>query len=220
MSAQITIRMPAYFLTVRDLFLAFMTGKDANLAAVWEKETNDNKVHRMPTVKKIGVAPDVGSSKIYASGVTYDVTQNTRGAQITADLVALPQDIEDKALGTHLPTASMAYSLNSDKGLEFGLGYYMEESDGGLVYYFHPRCKMIVGDSEFATSDDSDPDPQVSKAIEVLPTSEGVWRVRYRTKDVAVGKVPLTLAEFFGALPYTIAQITALAATEQAESGG
>ncbi len=219
MASTIIIRQPAYLLTIRDLFLCFIASRNPDLTPVWEKEGADNKIHQLPIVKKLGVAPDVGSTKIFASGMTYDITKNTRGAQITTDVVALPRDIEDKALGTTIVSGSMAYSKQRDQGLEFGVGYYMEESDSGLVYYFHPRCKMVEGQVEYATSDDSDPDPQVSKAIEVMPTHEGVWRIRYATKDVAVGKVPLTLEQFFGAQPYTIAQIVALVATEAAAGG-
>lgn len=218
-TSTITIRQPAYLLTIRDMFLCFIASRNADLTPLWEKDGTNNKVHQLPIVKKLGVAPDVGSKKIYASGMTYDITQNTRGAQLTTDVVALPRDIEDKALGVHVVSGSMAYSKNSDQGAEFAVGYYMEESDGGLVYFFHPRCKMIEGQVEYATSDDSDPDPQVSKAIEVMPTHEGVWRVRYATADAAAGKVPLTLAQFYGALPYTIAEITALVATEAAAGG-
>ncbi len=214
MASTIIIKAPEYLLTIRDMLMAFFASQEPGQAPVWEKDGENNKIYRLPIVKKLGVAPDVGSSKIFASGLTYDITQNTRGAQLTTDVVALPRDIEDKALGTHKPSSSMAYSKNNDKGAEFATGYFMENSDGGLVYFFHPRCKMIEGQSEYATSDDSDADPQVSKAIEVMPTHEGVWRVRYATSDVATGKVPLTVEQFFGALPYTIAQIEALAATE------
>ncbi len=219
MAGTIVIRKPEYILTIRDLLIAFIESNNADLTPVWEKDGANNKITQMPIVKKLGVAPDVGSSKIFASGLTYDITKNTRGAQLTTDVVALPRDIEDKALGTTIISGSMAYSKNNDKGKEFAVGYYMEESSGGLVFFFHPRCQMIVGQSEYNTANDSDPDPQVSKAIEVLPTHEGVWRVRYATADAAVGKVPLTLAQFFGALPYTIAEIEALVATEAAAGG-
>ncbi len=218
MPSEIIIRQPEYLLTVRDAFLAFIASRNSDLTPVWENNgtPGTNKIHQLPLIKKIGVAPEVSSKKIYASGMTYDVTQRTKGAQITNDMVVIPRDIVDKALGTTLPTSSMAYSKTNDKGSEFAFGYYMEESKGGLVYYLHPRCQMIEGQAEFADPGDSDADPQITKAIEVLPTHEGVWRIRYATADVAEGKVPLTMVEFFGAMPYTIAQISALAATEQA----
>ena len=88
------------------------------------------------------------------------------------------------------------------------------------MYYWHPRCKLVVSDEDHDTSDDSDIDPEESYDIEIMPTSEGVYKVRYYTADVSEEKEPLTLAEFFGSELYSIAQIEALPAKEQLKAGG
>lgn len=215
----ITIKQPAYIITVRDFLASFIATRNADMTPNFEMDTGEpatKKVIRLPVVKSVGLAPDVSSVPIHASGMVYDLSTRLKSAQLTLGVVALPADFKDAAVGTTIISGSMAYQKNNDLGKEFACGYYMEESDGGLVYYIHPRCKLIQGEEEAETSSDDDLDPEESYAIEVLPTHEGVWRIRYRTKDVATGKTPLTVDAFFAAMPYTIAEITALAATEQA----
>jgi len=122
----------------------------------------------------------------------------------------------DKALGT-AARGALSIDKTTQQGQEFAFGYYCQNSDGSLVYYYHPRCKLTLGEEEHNTSDDSDIDPEVSYDIEIMPTEEGVWRLRYYTADVAAEKTPLTMDEFFSALPYTVAEIEALPDLEKAK---
>lgn len=206
----------AYKLTVRDFFLAFIASKTAGVPT-YEQEGDDDKIWRLPTVKTIQVTPDSTSKKIYASGITYDVAQRTKGASAAIGMIALPRAVIDKALGA---TASGAVSIDATgdgtKAAEFSCGYYMDNSNGSLVYFFHPRCKLVPGAEDANDIGDNDPDPNESYTVEIMPTEEGVWRVRYHTEDAAVGKIPLTPEEFFSSLPYRISQIEALSASEHA----
>lgn len=204
---------PAYLITVRNAILAFITKMENNVPT-YETEGAEKLIYELPVIKTLGVSPDSSTKKIYASGVVYDVTTQTKGATASLGVVALPGEVEKKALGSVIKGA-IAYDRAIQNGMEFSFGYYCEMSDNSLVYYWHPRCKLVLGDSEYDTMDDGDIDPEASYDIEIMPTHEGVWRVRYFTADVADGKVPLTLDDFFGALPYNIADIEALAELEQ-----
>ena len=78
-----------------------------------------------------------------------------------------------------------------------------------MVRRIRPELPVIV-----RTRDDSDIDPSESYEIECMPTSEGVWRVRYATADVTEGKKPFTPQEWFSKGLYTVAQIDAAAGSE------
>lgn len=188
---------PAYELTVKDLVLCFR--KDGQY---------EETLTKMPTVKTISVAPDSSSKKIYASGGIYDTTVNVRGATITLDVVALGEALGLTAAGSTVNGAT-AYDVQLPQLPEFGLGYVCEDSDGKEVYYWHPRCKLTPSDEEHNTSDDSDIDPSVSATVECMTTDEGIWKMRYFTSK-ATGTAK-TSDEFFGATPYTAAELEALA---------
>lgn len=209
---------PEYELTVRSAVIAFIASFIDNVPT-YESEGANSLVDMMDIIKTLGISPDASSSKVYASGLVYDVVAGVKGATVSLGAVALPRTFVDKAIG-----AKVIGALSIDKtmaaGKEFSFGYYCEMSDGSKVYYWHPRCKLVIGDEDHNTSDDGDIDPEVSYDIEILPTHEGVWRVRYYTNAVAVDKVPLTLEQFYGALAYTVAQIEALPALEAAVPAG
>lgn len=207
-----TQQKPAYLLTVRSAMLAFIESISDNVPT-YEKSGSDPVIHQMDVIKTLGLAPDASTKKIYASGLVYDVTTHVKGATASLGAVALPRVIKDKALGA-ISVGGVSYDKTAPVHKEFGFGYYCDLSDGSQAYYFHPKCKLVRGNENFNTGDDGDIDPEEAYDIEILPTHEGVWRVRYYTRDVASGKVPLTLAQFFGALPYSIAEIEALPGLE------
>lgn len=220
MAATIKNLKPAYELTVYSAMLAFIEKMLDTGSPQWEKDADSTNalVRKMPVIKTLTVTPDAATKKIYASGIVYDTTNQVKGATASLGLVALPREVLDKALGTHAKGA-LSYDKTNQQGLEFAFGYYCENSDGSLVYYLHPRCKLVLGEEEHNTSDDSDIDPEVTYDVEIMPTTEGVWRIRYYTADVGSGKKPLTMEEFFGALPYTVAEIEALPELEKANEG-
>lgn len=205
---------PEYELTVRSFVLCFIE-KYVNDVAQYEKDTENTNslINLMDIIKTLGVSPDVSNAKIYASGIVYDVAAGVKGATASLGAVALPRTILDKAIGAQI-VGALSYDKTMAPGQEFGCGYFCDMSDGSRVYYWHPRCKLVISDENHDTSDDGDIDPEVSYDIEIMPTHEGVWRVRYYTGAVAAGKVPLSIEQFFGDMPYTIEQITALPAKE------
>lgn len=214
MAATVKTITPAYELTIFNA-LAAMIAKMMDGKPEWEKDGENPLILSMPVVKTLTISPDASTKKIYASGIVYDTTSQVKGATASLGAVALPRTFTDKALGAKAKGA-LSYDLTSQQGQEFAFGYYCAKSDGSMVYYYHPRCKLVLSDEEHKTSDDSDLDPEVNYDIEIMPTAEGLWRVRYDTADVAEDKKPLTMDEFFGALPYTIAEVEALPELEQA----
>lgn len=210
---------PEYQLTVRSAVMAFIKKYTNNIPEYEPDGATGKLIQQMDIIKTLGLSPDASSSKIYASGLVYDVTANVKGATASLGVVAFPRSILDKAFGAKV-IGALSIDKTNDKGMEFSFGYYCEMSDGSLVYYWHPRCKLVMGESDYDTSDDGDPDPEVSYDIEIMPTHEGVWRIRYYTNAVAEGKQPLTLDEFYGAAAYTVTEIEALPALEKTAVGG
>ena len=166
-----------------------LTVEDAYLRFLTAEGTYDKVMHALDTMKSVQLAPDASTKKIYASGKVYDITTNVRGGKVTVDAVALPDAIVDEAQGAQ-GAGGTAYDVNLPQGKEFGFGFSTAMSDG------------------------SDIDPSESYEIECMPTSEGVWRVRYATADVTEGKKPFTPQEWFSKGLYTVAQIDAAAGSE------
>lgn len=201
--------MPSYKLTVRDFVLAFIESLTDGQATYEQQSGGSGKlVRRLPVVKTLQVTPDVSSKKIFASGLTYDVTNRTKGATMALGAIALPQEVLDKAIGT-MAAGKLKVNTTGDgaRAKEFGCGYVMEMSDGSSRYYWHPRCKLTPGAENFDDIGDNDVDPNESYTIEVLPTDEGVWKVTY---DTAGEETPMTEESFFDATVYSLAEIEEL----------
>lgn len=203
--SEVTIKAQAkrYKLTVEDAYLRFLTAEG----------TYAKEMHALDSMKSVQLVPDASTKKIYASGKVYDITTNVRGGKVTVDAVALPDAIVDEAHGAQ-GTGATVYDVSLPQGKEFGFGFSVAMSDGSRKYVWYPRCRLSFTNEESKTSDDSDIDPSESYEIECMPTSEGVWRVRYATADVAEGKKPFTPQEWFGKGLYTVAQITAATGSE------
>lgn len=184
---------PSYWVTVRDNFWNFLKAENG-AARMYE-----NEVYRSPVVKSIGLTGTVAEGNIYASGIVYDYTRQVQGAEIALDAVALEHALVDKATGASV-NGGFVYDSSNDVGQEFAFGYYLEQRDGNYVYYWHPRCQLTQNDETIETSTDSATDPSRSYTIRALPTMEGVWRIRYYTKDDVS---PLTPEEFFAFARYT-----------------
>lgn len=189
----IVSQKPAYWITVRDNFWNFLL-KEQGIAREYEKD-----IYQAPVVKSIGLTKTVAAGDIYASGIVYDTTQRVSGGEIALGAVALDRELLDKAAGC-LVEGGFSYDNTQDIGTEFGFGYYLDESDGNKVYYWHPRCKLVPSDESVETSTDAAIDPQRDYTVKCMPTSEGIWRIRYYTRGVAE---PLSVEEFFSYCRYT-----------------
>lgn len=199
---------PAYELTVRDFF--------ARIKSLMEGGQEEDVDLQLPVVKTLRVSPNESNKEIYASGIVYDVTSQIKGSEAGLTAVALPRVFLDWALGSGVKK-SVSFDLAKPVKPEFPVGYWCDNSDGSRVYYYHPRCKLLqTGNQEHKTSDDNDPDPSVDYSLRLMPTEEGVWRVRYYTANVEQGKVPLTPEEFFALHPATIEEILAIPDAEKA----
>lgn len=206
----ITSKKPAYRVSVRDAFICFIDSHTAGGAVTYE-----NEIVRLPVLKSVGVRPDAQEKKIYASGIVYAQTTRVSGTDLEVDAVALPTDLVRKARGAvRVGTSGLSYDQAHPTRPEFAFGFIDDMSDGSEEYRFYPRCVLNIPEEDHETSEDEDPDPEDSYTISSMPTEENVTRVYYATGDAATGKTPLTPEAFFGALPYTVAQIEALGATE------
>ena len=190
----IVAQKPAYWITVRDNYWNFLL-EEVGAARMYEKE-----IYQSPVVKSIELTKTVSSGDIYASGIVYDSVSRVNGGEIGLGAVALDRMLVDKASGCLTSEDGFVYDSSNDIGKEFGFGYYLDESDGNKVYYWHPRCKLVPSDESVETSTDAAVDPQRDYTIKCLPTSEGIWRVRYYTKGATK---PLSINEFFAFCRYT-----------------
>ena len=185
---------PSYWVTVRDNFWNFLVAEDG-AARMYEAD-----VYRSPVVKSIGLTQTVAEGNIYASGIVYDYTRLVQGAEIALDAVALDHKLLNKAIGAKVD-GGFAYNSSLDLSQEFGFGYYLEQRNGKRIYYWHPRCLLTQNDDTVETSTDSAVDPSRSFTIRSLPTSEGVWRVRYYADKS--DSSALKPEEFFASVRYT-----------------
>ena len=185
---------PAYWVTVRDNFWSFL------IAEQGAGRMYEPTIYRSPVVKSIGLKKSTNENSIYASGIVYDYSRQVQGGEISLEAVALDHVLLDKATGAE-NVDGFVYDSSGDVTKEFAFGYYMEQRDSGYVYYWHPRCLLTADDESVETSTDNAPDPKQSYTIKALPTSEGVWRTRYYTKDA--DGTPLTPEEFFSYVRYS-----------------
>lgn len=200
----IATRKPPYELTVGNFFVHMPsegseTGTDIQL----------------PVIKTITVQPNEKNNEIYSSGIVYDAVALISESRLGLNAVTLPTDFLNFALGAKARNA-IAYDVVTPVKPEFGCGYTAKLSDGGMVYYYHPRCKLVQRDRQHQTSNNNPTDPAVDYEVMLLPTDEGLWRIRYYTNEAPSGKVPLTPDEFFSK---HLATIDAIEAIEETAAG-
>lgn len=187
----ITIKKPAYKITVGNAYFADVNPDAA--AGAYQYKTTEG----VESIKEIGVSLEKAESTIYASGITYDVTQQKTGESITVDAVQLPKELIRKYLGEVKPSGDrggVSIATTDDKAPEFAFGYSVEYSDGNQVFRWYPRCKLIAADETAATRDESASDPSDSYEIMAMPLDELIC-AKYDQSQTTGGAV--TEAEFF-----------------------
>jgi len=175
--------------------------------------TYKNTVVRQDVVRELGITPTVVEQEIWASGVMFEYISQTTGADIALNAVALDSDLLIELSGANQEDAFVFNRVN-DLEKEFAFGYWGENRDGSMVFYWHPLCKITAGEETKSTRTNDPSDPQKNYNIKVMPfgggDSGGVWRVRYDQKKAAeAGFVPLTVDEFFGQVIYREEQMPA-----------
>ena len=168
MSEVTTKTKPAYELTVRDFWMRVGAKK-------WV----------LPVVKSIGVNTGEQVQEIHASGAVYDVTSTVSGGSFDLTAVALPDDLTDAALGAVTAKEGLSYDVTHPLLPDAECGYYCDLSDGTQRYYYHPRVKLTRGSNKtHQTSTNNPVDPSDSYTVRLMPTDEGIWRVRLNTASV------------------------------------
>ena len=184
----ITIEKPAYIVTVRNAYFADRT--------VTEGVVSYGTTKGVSSIKQVGIAKQKTEQKIHASGLIYDYASQKTGANISVQATQLPDDIVRKYEGITV-NGGFGFESSGDQPPEFAFGYYSEYSDGNLLMYWYPRCKMTQADYTDETSTDSPRDPARDYVIVAMPTDDGVICVSYDQSKVATGKTPYTPEQFF-----------------------
>lgn len=199
-----TLIKPPYELTVYDFFVHFDADDNGNEALDLQ----------LPVVKSIGVKPSEQKQTIHASGVIYDTVSTVTEPTLSLSSVALPREFTDRADGSVKKGCAAADVAQPIKPT-FACGYWCGNSDGSKTYYYHPQCKLSYSDDEtHQTRTNAPVDPSVGRTVDIMPTDEGIWRVRYYTDGVTK---PLTPQEFFAKQPNTLEKVMALDGAESAE---
>lgn len=184
----ITIEKPAYIVTVRNAYFADRTVSGNTVTYGTTKGVS--------SIKQVGISKQKTEQKIHASGLVYDLSSQKAGANLSVQAVQLPLDLIRKYEGETVE-GGFSFESSDDQSPEFAFGYYSEYSDGNLLMYWYPRCKMTQADYTDETSTDSPHDPARDYVIVALPTDDKVFRVTYDQSKVPAGKVPYTAEEFF-----------------------
>lgn len=182
---------PLYLVSVRDGYFCFRTNTDDS------NPMYEATVHKVPTVKRAGIAWQLINKMIESSGIVYDHMLRKTGAEITLEVVELPREIIAKA---EPGTATDDYVVVTKyvEGTEFALGLCYERRDGTYSMVWFPRCKLIPGEVSAETSTESDfPDPTVTYTIKAMALNNGVVAV-WNHQSEASGE-PVAPATFFAA---------------------
>ena len=184
----ITIEKPAYIVTVRNAYFADRT--------VSGNTVTYGTTRGVSSIKQVGISKQKTEQKIHASGLVYDLSSQKAGANLSVQAVQLPLDLIRKYEGETVE-GGFSFESSDDQSPEFAFGYYSEYSDGNLLMYWYPRCKMTQADYTDETSIDSPRDPARDYVIVAMPTDDGVICVSYDQSKVATGKTPYTPEQFF-----------------------
>jgi len=170
-----------------------------------------NKIIRSDVIRELGLTPTVAEQEIWASGTLFEYVSQVTGGNISLNAVALDKNLLTELSGA-TQTDGFVFNRATDLEKEFAFGYWGENRDGTMVFYWHPVCKLVPGEDN-KTSRTNDPsDPQKNYNIKIIPfgsgAESGLWRVMYdQGKDIAAGNTPLSIEEFFGNVIYKEDQI-------------
>jgi len=207
----ITAVRPTYEVSVGAGFFCIIEKREGNTITYQEEVT------RVDTIRSLSITPTVNEGQIWASGALFDHITQTTGAEIGTDVIALPSKLLNEILGEEEVDA-FTFSRTNDIEKEFAFGYWGENSDGSLVFYWHPVCKLSPSEETKETRDENTPDPEKSYTIMVIPHGDaevgGVWRVKY---DQQIAKednlYSLGIEDFFSKPLYTKEQVEELVAS-------
>lgn len=181
-----------YWLTVLNAYFIPTTKESLNI----EMKYGDDLIE-VNTIKKVGTTKNSTTTKIYASGMTFDTISTSNGAEIALDVIALPTELESTLLGNEKIKDAFIMENTSSDGIDFGFGYVVQKKSGAEIYRWHPRCKLLPSNDEASTKEENFNEPKVTYTITAMPTMSGLWRVTYDTSMVTEGSKALTVEEFF-----------------------
>jgi len=195
---------PTYEVSVGAAFFCPIVSRDN------ESITYETDVIRADVIKTLGITPQVAEQEIWASGVLFDYINQTSGADIALAAVALPPALLNKLSGA-AQKGGFSFNRVNDLEKEFAFGYWGENRDGTLVFYWHPVCKMAPGEETKTTRQNDPPDPEKNFNIKVIPfgggEKGGVWRTKYDQGAEVAEVTPLTIEQFFAQPIYREDQI-------------
>ena len=203
--SNIVHQRPTYEVSVGAAFFCIIEKRDGGSIAY------QTKVLRLDTIRTLGITPAVTEQEIFASGILFDYINQTSGANIALTAVALPSSLLNELSGSD-QEGGFVFNRVNDLEREFAFGYWGENRDGSMVFYWHPVCKLAPGEDTKQTRSNDPPDPQKNYSIKVIPYSTGdkggIWRVKYDQQEARRdGARILTVGEFFDQVVYCEEQL-------------
>lgn len=207
---------PTYEVSVGAGFFCVIENREGNTI------TYEEDVWRMDTIRTLNITPTVNEGQIWASGTLFEHIVQITGAEITTDVVALPSKLLNQLMGAK-ELNGFTLSRTNDLEKEFAFGYWGENRDGTLVFYWHPVCKIAPSEETKETRNEDTPDPEKSYTITVIPFGDGeeggLWHLKYEQKEaIEKGLVPLNIEQFFTRPIFTEQQIEDLTTTQPTPS--
>lgn len=190
---------PEYEVTIGSAYFCFIESRADGI--VYEEEVTE-----VPTIRTLGLTRQVSELEVWASGQMFDYINRTAGADIALTAVTLPANLLSKIEGATVSNGSTVNRTN-DLEREFAFGYWGENNDGSLVYFWHPVCKLVPTEENHETRTADIGDPQRNYSIKIMPFNN-IWRHKYSTaKALEEGLRPLSVEQFFGRPTYLAEQL-------------
>lgn len=181
-----------YWLTILNAYFLLSKEKGSGVEGI----DYEDSAYAINAMKKIGIKKNINTTKIFASGVVFDMVSTNSGAELTTDVIALPSELLNELEGGEIIHDSFFVESNVQDGKEFGFAFALQTRANKNVYIWYPRCKLTPSEETAETQEGDFKEKNQSYVITAMPTKNGLLRVKYETASVPDGKIPLTIEEF------------------------
>lgn len=203
----ITIRKPDMVISIGNAYWAEKLADEEGNPAYAKTEGTQS-------IKSIGVANNKSSTQVWASGVLYEVSEQTSDAQLTVSALELPHEWLKSMKGVETAEGVDALMFESidDEGKEFAFGYTVFYKNGKKLFKWYPRCRLTEHNPSYDTRTETPDEKPQSYTVVAMPLN-GILSVTYDQCLLAEGDTAIEEDTFFEKVIYSKEQASALVPT-------